>query len=462
MRELVPTLRDYQIEAIDKIAQQHRVILGDQQGLGKTLTSLVSSMELMDVKREILVFCPDIALGTWCREAEKWFGEKGLIYSGRYDKRKRDEIWEQYQEEQPLLLACTYAMIDEILERKPNWQAIICDEYHKVGLKNHKSQTYKKFKKLRYRFLILSSGTPVSKGPHDLFAPLHLCNSYKFPAYWPFVNKYCIVLEDTFGKSIEPRPKDPQQFASVIRPHLIRRKKKDVLNELPDLQRQPIELEMTRKQEQLYNELMETDILETPKGTIACPNVATKLMRARQLLVTPRIFGFDEDGAAVSAAIEAVKDSFDQNMPVAVTTPFKPAVTEIAKALREQLKDADVYEIHGDIKEVPRNVADRFQDNPKTEKVLVFTVSSGMSFDAYSASNLYFVGAEWSAVDNEQAESRLHRMGQKNAVNAYYFLYPGTIDDGILERLDENTMAQNWTLEPEKMAEKLRSTRRNQ
>lgn len=444
-------LRSYQQEAIDHIVKQHRVLLGDEQGLGKTVVSLTSAIKLCADKPQILVFVPKVATGTWVREAKKWFGGDAIVYTGSSKPRERDALWDKYQKEKPLLLVVTYAMVEEILARQVGWQCIIADEYHKAGLMNHKTKTFKSFKKLRSRFLILLSGTPVKRGPQNLFAPLHLVNSYKFSSYWKFVNKYCVVIKDTFGYTIEPRPKNPSEFRNTIAPYVIRRTKKKVLKDLPPLQRQPIYLELDNEQKFIYNQLVEQGMAWDSTGVrVACPNEATKIMRLRQLLVSPRLLGIQHNGAAIDALLDLVEDSF----PVAICTPFRAGVDLIADALKSRI--TQVYKIYGQMKVPATQIADMFQKDPSKEKAIVYTISSGMSWDAYAASNVFFVGAEWSSVDNKQAEARLHRLGQLKAVNAYYLLYPGTIDDQILERLDENTMAQNWTLNIDDMLSRLK------
>jgi SNF2 family DNA or RNA helicase len=317
---------------------------------------------------------------------------------------------------------------------------------------------FKAFARFRSRFLVLLTGTPVKKGPQNLFAPLHLVSPYAFPSYWKFINKYCIVTQDMFGRTIEPRPKDPKLFKEVIKPFLLRRRKKEVLHELPPLQRVPIYLTMTPKQQQYYEELADTGILNTPNGIIACPNEAVKLLRLRQILVTPKIFGYSEPGAALNSLKEIITDSFDNDDPIAICTPFKIAldcIEEIIKPLTPHL-----YRIQGGMKLPARTVADMFQKSKDRRKALIFTITSGMSFDAYAANRVVFVGAEWVSIDNAQAESRVHRMGQDKSVDANYMLYPDTIDDAILERLNENTMAANWTLEVDRMLALLEKQRK--
>lgn len=447
-------LREYQKEAVDFLVRRHKAVLADEQGLGKTATALLSSLKLAGDKPQILVVAPRIAAGTWKREAERWLGARSLVYSGKYDKYQRNKIWAQYLEERPELLIITYPMIKEILERRRNWQVVIADEYHNAGLINHKSATFKNFAKLESNFKFLLTGTPVKRGPHDLFGPLHLLSPARFSSFWSFVRQYCITTHDGFGYTIEPRPKHPQAFKELIQPFVIRRTARDVLTELPPLQRQSIYTEPTEVQRRCYLQMLKHGYIELPSGgVIAAPNEAAKLVRLRQILVSPLTIGIpDEPGGA----LESLKELVPEDAPYAVCTPFRAAVDVIA----DHLPTDRVYKIHGGMKSDPREVADTFQRDRVPNRALVFTIASGMSYDAFAADKIFFVGAEWSAIQNKQAETRLHRMGQTKHVQAYYMLYPDTIDDQILERLDENTMAAGWVLNTDYMLRVLEEHKR--
>ena len=445
-------LRDYQIDAVERITDRHRIILGDEQGLGKTVTALTAIKRLVGDSGGVLVLGPKVALGTWKDEVRKWLNEDAMIYCGDDPPHVRKELWHRYQEEKPFLLVATYAMIEEIANQQAGWQAVICDEYHKAGLMNHKSQTYRKFKRLRYRFFIPVSGTPVRKGPQDLFAPLSLIDPYRFKSYWTFVNKHCIRIDDTFGYTIEARPKSPREFAEMLKPYLIRRTKKAVLKDLPPKTRQPLHLTMTPKQRRMYEDLAYHNMLHiSDTRTIVCPNEAVKIIRLRQLLVSPQILGLKEKGAALEALPELIADSFDAKRPVAIFTPFKPGVECIERTIKEAKLTQKVYKIHGDMKIPARETANAFQQEEDHRKVIVYTTTSGMSWDAYSASNAFVIGAEWTALDNVQAEDRIHRLGQQECVNIYYFIHDGTIDEAVMLRLDERQMASNWVLRTEDM-----------
>ena len=69
------------------------------------------------------------------------------------------------------------------------------------------------------------------------------------------------------------------------------------------------------------------------------------------------------------------------------------------------------------------------------------------------------LGYEWDANDNIQAEDRLHRIGQKNNVDWYYILHEGTVDEAVMEKLNEKRDAQLWSLHAEDMYAKLKEIR---
>lgn len=456
-------LRGYQQRAVDTIINRHKIILGDEQGLGKTATALISTKKLVQGVGGVLVLGPKVALGTWKDEAHKWLNEDAVIYCGDDPPTAREQLWHGYQKEKPFLLVATYAMIEEIIKRQAGWQAIICDEYHKAGLMNHKSQTYKKFRKLHSRYLILTSGTPIRKGPQDLYAPLSLIDPYKFKSYWAFINTHCIRIDDTFGYTIEGRPKDPRGFAAMLKPYLIRRTKRAVLSDLPPKIRQPLHLSMTPKQRRMYDDLAYHGMLPvSDTQTIVCPNEAVKIMRLRQLLVSPQVLGLKEKGAALEALPELVADSFDAGKAVAIFTPFKLGVECVARTIKEAGLTQKIYKIHGDMKNSAREVANAFQAEKSHKKAIVYTTTSGMSWDAYSASNAFVVGAEWTALDNAQAEDRLHRLGQQNSVNIYYLVHSDTIDEAVMLRLDERQMASNWVLRTEDVLRLMEQQRKTQ
>lgn len=442
------TLLPYQEKDVDIMTTKKRLINANEPGLGKTLETLEAVRRLGSDR--IFVVCPKIAAGVWRDEALKWFGWESIIMTGTPTQRRAQR--EQFVRSDCKLLITNYAQLKEIVEVFPTWDTIIADEAHLGGLLNHKTQKFKLMKKLKSNHLFLLTGTPMRKGPQDFWSMLHLLDPTRFRSYWSFVHRNCIVINNGFGKEILGKPKDPLKFNTMLKHYMIRNLKKDVLKELPPKRRQMIKVQMTKKQrkkyEELYQEMM--TLLDTDE-VLLTPNIMTRDLRLRQLLVCPRMLDIHEDGAALDALVEElIPEEFSIGRAVVVATPFRKAIPFIRERLEEAFPDAFIEEIHGQIKEHPSTVAQRFELH-SGPKILLYTIKSGASWTAVSASTGFMLGYEWSVEDNTQAEDRLHRKGQLNRVHWKYILHENTVDEAVASKLDEKQNAQNWTFRPQEI-----------
>lgn len=447
LRSVHKQLRPYQREAVDKMRTSRGYLNFDDMGLGKTITSLTAMLSTVDhPDARILVVCSKNALYVWKEEIEKWFGLECLIYSDTPKKRHLAlaEFWER---DCPFLVT-TYGMVKELEEFK--WHGLICDEIHVSGLLKQKNITFKAVKRLIKNVgrTYLMTGTPVRQGVIDLFAPLHLIAPHIFTNYWSFVNRYCITTETPFGKQIERNPRNIPAFREMLNHHMVRRLKTEVLQDLPGKQRNPISLEMTKKQAKVHKELMENLMYADEKDLIVAPNQMTAILRVRQLLVSPRLLGIDEDGAALNYLTEASESLLTANRPFVVFTPFKQALPLIKEVIRSAGIRVNIYTISGGL--TPAAFANEwqgFEADKSSRKVLVCVIKSGASFHATTAADCFFLGYEWDFNFNVQSEDRLCRIGQDNFVNCNYLLHEGdTVDIAVKNRLNEKQDAANWII----------------
>lgn len=447
-------LRPYQEKDIAFMVEKGRVLNANEPGLGKTIETLAAWEQLGG--GQILVVGPRASAGVWKHEALRWFDIQGMIYSGTGAQRERK--WQEFRKGEYTMLIVSYRMLQEVMNRQPMWRFVIADEVHDAGLLNTTSDTWTLFARLSSRYLFLLTGTPVRRGPQDLWPLLHLLAPSAFRSKWSFINNWCMVTKGPFGTDIGPKPNDPLGFRRMLGEYMVRNLKKDVLPELPEKTRQGIPLELTNKQKRLYKQLSEEMFMERDSGILFAQNVASLTLRLRQLLVTPQLLDVDEEGAALEALVELVQVELDAERPVIIFTPFRKAIPFIEKALAKVECTIDV--IHGLIKETPHDVAHRFQLRPSKRKILLGTIKTGVSYTAHDASTVFMVGCEWSAEKNKQAEDRAHRIGQRSSVHVRYLLHNGTIDEAVMRRLDEKQTAENWTLSPEEVLKVLESQRK--
>jgi SNF2 family DNA or RNA helicase len=451
-------LRPYQQEDVDFMIKHKRVLNANDPGLGKTLETLTVVNNLPE--GEVLIISPKMATGVWKYEANKWYNWYSLRMTGEFNKEDRYIIRKLYEEENQRILIANSAMLEEIHQWKDTWSTIVVDEAHLLGLLNPDSETFKILCKFKSDNLFILTGTPVRKGPQDLYPMLHLLDPKRFRAYWPFVNRYCHVLQGRFGKDILNRPKDPVAFREMLSHYMVRHKKKDVLQDLPDKIRQPILLQMEGEQKRVYDELLENMMVEVGDEVIATPTILTQDLRLRQIAVCPRILGIDDDGIGLrTIASYLIPEAFSHGTPVVVATPFREAIPHIEYAIRKSNKGVEIFQIHGKIKETAQEIAQRFQDCPKTEKVLIYTIKSGASWTAHSASVGFMLGFEWSTTEQIQCEDRIHRIGQVNKVFWNYVINEQTMDEIVMDKLDEKNMAIGWVLTPKEMQAKLKEIR---
>ena len=330
------------------------------------------------------------------------------------------------------------------------------DEYHLPGLLNRKTLIFKAIKPLARicQYLIMVTGTPMRSNLSELFAPFSLIDPKEFSSYWQFIGKHCIRTKTYFGYEIEARPKDVEAFVKLRKCYMIRRLNDD---EFPPEIRQVITVEMTPKQKVLYRQMTKDMFIECNGKVIFAQNPMVKILRQRQLLITPQIFGIPVVGGALEYLAEMVEAEFVAGKPVAVFTPFKKALPYIEAAISKRIKGAVAFfQIHGQMSAKKMHEAEvGFQNAEGPKKVIMGTIKSGTAVTLHAAKSSFFIGYEWKAYANAQAERRIARMGQTDTTRHYYFLYRRTADERVKELINKSQQAMNWVFTPEEYMQEI-------
>lgn len=446
-------LRPYQIEGVSQMEHSRYWLECDDMGLGKTVTCLTSFLSKVDLTgKRVLILCGVNAMGVWKEELMKWFGLQSFIYNGTPTKRK--QLWITFTAQTNThFLITTYGMLKEL---PYGWEGVFADEFHTAGLMNHKTQISEIFQKHRpyFKHIYLITGTPIRQGVIDLYNPLHIMDPTAFPNYWAFVNKYCIVTQTPFGKQIERNPKNIPAFREMLQQYMVRRLKSEVLKDLPGKQRNVVPVDMTAKQVAAYNSLVEEMMYDgaSDESTVIAPNQMVVDLRLRQLLVTPRLLGIDDDGAGFEYLSEVVPSLLQANRPVVIFTPFRQAIPLLEDLIKGWKLNTSIYTLQGGMTPAAfANAWQRFQSSPLKNKVLLCVIKSGASFHATESADCYFLGYEWDFNFNVQAEDRLCRLGQHNFVQCNYLLHNGyTVDEDVKNRLNEKQLAADWIIGSDK------------
>jgi SNF2 family DNA or RNA helicase len=444
------TLRDFQYRGIRFLAERGRAMLADDPRVGKTVQALVAN-ELLD-PRDCLIVCPKGAIGVWKDEIETWLGKTARTYTAH--KRNPSAVRLNGY------LICNYQMVEEIIKLKSHWRTIIWDESHvmrnqklfgytkkkdpKTGKDVIHSHTFTHLRKLTAVNEFFLTGTPISKGAGDLWTTLNRIAPSRFPAYWPFVTTYCFKASNGFGWKYEGI-RDPDRFSADVSPYMLRRRKTDVLKELPAKVRQRIPLTMTAVQQRYYIELATHMMAELDDGSfIMTPSVVSLLNKLRQLLVSPRLLDINDDGAAIAALLE---DAEGSPGPSLIYTPFRAGVDFIERAMKGARWETHI--LKGGMREDQTSaVTSAFAKSQTERRVLIATVQMGASWDASTALYEYFLGYDWDPLINIQAEERPLGRGFKGVMmNPRYYVHEGTVDRHVLKINDRKETIQSLLMD---------------
>lgn len=440
----LPLKRDpfpYQKRGMAYAIKHRRCIFGDQPGLGKTFQAIGACIGLQ--AKCILVICPATLKQNWQREWKVNADRNAMILS---DKIKTS--WPQsYQVGICNVFICNYESLkkyfvyevkeffDEKGEKKPLrlnhivfrdtielFDTVIIDESHRCkDGKTFQSKITMGISKNKQNVFALT-GTPVVNKPVDLIAQLTIINRLMdFGGYTKFKERYCAGTNEASNlRELNFRLHNNCFF---------RREKKDVLKDLPDKMRSIVRCDISNRNEYLKAEqnliayLREN--LNKSEGEIS-QSLRGETMVLIQILKKISAFGKIEE---VTDHIQEVVDAGEK---IVVFAHHKEIVLSLIEAF-----PGSVTIVGDDTMESRQRSVDSFQNDKKVQVIICNIKSGGVGITLTASSRVSFVELPWHAADCDQCEDRCHRIGQKDSVQATYFLGHNTVDEyiyGIIEK----------------------------
>lgn len=437
-------LYPFQNSGADYGIKNKRVIFGDEMGLGKSVEAIATILGTNTFP--VLVICPKSLRYTWVDEWAKFTNKKTLIL----DKKKM-RMLPQYIELNLLDVAITNydgartLFTKEIQEIKITkgyragktnkkvitygyenlFKSVIIDEAHEC--RNRATLRFKTIKPIckDKEVCLALTGSPIVKGPADLGALLDIIGQIdKFGGYFKFIKQYYTANRGFFAAA-KALPQNLSDLNIKLRSIcFIRREKFQVMKELPDKMRQIIKVDIDN-QEEYDHALINLQSYLLSKNVD--PEKIDAAMRA-ELLVQLGILKRLSAKGKLSTFKEFVNDILLQEKKLVVFCWFK----DTANYIKDNFKD--VLLVTGDVsdEDVRDNIA-KFQNDPHYKLIVLTYKRGGVGFTLTAAHTWACIELGWTYKDQSQAEDRLHRIGQKNNVNCYYFLGRYTVDERIYD-----------------------------
>jgi len=399
-----------------------KTLIADEMGLGKTLQS-IAYCQLHAEKRPILVVCPATLKLNWQREFKKWTDIKSYVINSQ-DLKYQLPIYEAY-----IINYDIVGKMEEML-KKMKFQVMILDEAH--YLKNSKALRSKAINGLNKTIphILALTGTPILNRPVEIFNILKMLSPQNFGNYFDFVKRYCGANYGRWGLDVSGAT-NIQELSDKLRATvMIRREKKDVLTELPDKTRvvvpQICDLKAYKKvEDNLINYLIESK----NKSKLA----AEKISQVEQLAKV-EYCKQEAVKAKLPLFIEWSKDFIEENGKLVIFAHHK----EFVEILMRELKEYNPVKIVGGMEiEAKQQSIDAFQTNKECKVIICSLKAAGVGITLIASSYVAFLELGWTPGEHDQAEDRLHRIGQKDNVTCYYFLAENTIEETIYNLIQD-------------------------
>ena len=437
---LVGELLPYQRAGIKYAANARRCFIADDMGLGKTLQA-IATLEYVHDSYPVVVVCPPTLVLNWAKEYQKWLPNRRVAtVANRTELPDRDT----YD-----VLVVGYSNIDHWQNLLKGHRSYVFDESHYVKTPTAK-RTKAAIKMARSApkegIVLCLTGTPITNKPAEYASQLDILGELnKFGGLWGFYRRYCGAFRDRFGQWHIDGATNLEELNKTLRATCyIRRTKDQVLLELPDVRHSPVYVEMDAKSTAEYKKAKDDIVqyvverarqiakeLGEPIGSSA---VRAKMRaESNEHLVRISVLRRIAAKAKTKAVEEYVQSLIDAGEKVVIAAHHREIVTDLANKYggRKIQGGMDVSEVE--------KMKQEFQEmNVSEAPVIVLSIQAAKTGHTLTASsNVVFVELPWTPADVDQTYSRCHRLGQKNAVNAIYFLAQDTIDEEIFSLIEE-------------------------
>ena len=418
----------YQKEGIKFLASNKNAILADDMGLGKTLQAI--SAAVLVKGKKVLIICPSSAKYNWAEEINKFAPNAGyIVVDGNKSERQKMLLTKSKIMFYIINYDALLSLLDIVQVLKID--IIILDEAHRI--KNRQAKRTKAVRKINAPYKFLLTGTPLMNRIDELWSLLKFIQPNQWPGYDTFVKQYC--EKGGYQNREIIAPKNIDELKNKMNPIMLRRRKDEVLKDLPEKIYQDCYIDLDPKTMSIYKQAEnEARAYITQNKSIAINGIFAKLTRLKQIAVAPEILGAQHQSAKVIECEKIVDEILSTDGKVIIYSQFKDVTTHLETLFNK--KGISLVHINGSVSARDRQIlVNEFQNNNECKIFLGTTQSCKEALTLTAANYVIFMDKLWNPQDNRQAADRAYRIGQKNTVNIISLIAKNTIEERIEKTL---------------------------
>ena len=444
-----------------------RLLIADEMGVGKTVQAIgLSSLYQKDWP--VLVICPSSLKFAWRDEITMWLSEildKEDIQVIKHSK----DVFKKNKKYYVISYDLSVRMIDKIIEKKFNY--IISDEAHYLKSRQAKRTLCLTPILQRAKRCVLLTGTPILAKPMEIYSLLHILRPDKFKSFKDFGTRYCDPKILRFGVIDWSGSSNSRELNCILNRLMIRRLKKDVLNQLPPKKRQKIEIStdskiikrlkmMMEKSSKKFESLLGTHI-ELDKLGINVDDLKTEKEKENEENSDKKEKNDEEDSIlnkfskayimTGEAKLPGIKDYVNYLVDNSCKFLIFAHHAEVLDAIEDVIITDKIGYIRIDGKvpvEKRQELVNKFQTDEECLVAILSITACATGLTLTKASTVVFAELHFTPSIMIQAEDRAHRIGQDaGCVNIHYLVGADTLDVLLFRKLNEKQNIVSTTLD---------------
>jgi SWI/SNF-related matrix-associated actin-dependent regulator of chromatin subfamily A-like protein 1 len=415
----------YQIEGAKFVLSHRNSYLCDEPGLGKTIQAI---MVMNTLKPQLtVIICPPFLCLNWEKELKAW----STTFRKIQILRKMADVVSRDSDVIIVPDSIIYyaGITEQFYHRQINF--MIIDEAHRF--KSHDAKRtlgLEAIAKNSSRICALS-GTPMPNRPIELFTMIKMLdhNAIDLLGRHSYGLRYCGAHHNGFGWDYSGAARLPELSSKLKDSFMIRRRKADVLTELPEKVIQILEIEPNFTEKNL----IKREQKEFKKSLKDLSGIAQFLSTAEGESTLARLSSERKDIAFSKAQrlVPIVEDILENPKQKLIVFGYH---NEPLKELARRLEEFKPMLIQGDTPKDKRDlIVTFFQNDPDRRLLIGNYLACGVGLTLTAADRVLFLEPSWVPAENEQAIDRTHRIGQKNSVLAQFVVFKGSLDELILK-----------------------------
>lgn len=427
-------LYPYQAEGVLFAVQSGRCLIGDEMGLGKTVQAIGAATILTQhfAAERILIVCPTSLKHQWEKELIRFADIVATPIQGTRHVREA-----QFGSDTSCKII-NYELLHRDLDLIQHWSPdiLIIDEAQRV--KNWNTLAARALRQFEAPYTFVLTGTPLENKLEELLALVQLVDRHRLGALWQIREQH--QIKDEKGRVTGYRALD--QIARTLAPIMIRRRKAEVLKQLPERIEQTLFVPMTERQRQYHQE---------NKDIVA--QIVARWQRMKYLT--------EADQRRLTAALQNMRMACDSSFLLDKKTRDGAKLAELLTLLEEILENPEakvvvfsqwvrMHELiadelnarqwghvlfHGGVPSAKRGaLTERFRED-RDCRVFLSTDAGAAGLNLQNASTVINIDLPWNPAVLAQRIARVHRLGQKNTVQVINLVAQGTLEEGMLSLL---------------------------